>query len=482
MPATAETTHDVVVLGGGSGGYACALRAAELGPDASPSSRRTSSAAPACTAAASRPRRCCTRPRSPTAPARPRASACAPRSSGIDLPGRHRLPRGCGRPAAQGPAGPGVVALGRLRRGRGPPRGRPHGRRRRPHGSSAATWCSRPAPTPARLPGLEIGGPVMTSDGALALDRVPDRVVVLGGGVIGVEFASVMRSFGAEVTIVEALPRLVAAEDPAVSKALERAFRKRGIAFRTGVRFESATVDGDTVTVRLEGGDEIVADLLLVAVGRGPGHRRARLRGGRRHPRPRLRRHRRAAAAPPPRASMPWATSCPASSSRTAGSPRASSSPRTSPGSSPAPDRRVDDPARHLLRPRDRLGRAHRGAGPRGARRGRDLRVQPRRQRQVADPAHPGLRQARPRQGRTRRRRPHGRRRGSASRSARPSSSSAGRPMPRTSRHSCTPTPRRTRPSAKPTWRSPGNPSTHTTRVTTAATAHEGELSRCQNA
>ncbi len=120
------------------------------------------------------------------------------------------------------------------------------------------------------LPGLEIGGPVVTSDGALALDAVPARVVVLGGGVIGVEFASVMRSFGAEVTIVEALPRLVAAEDPAVSTALERAFRKRGIAFRTGVRFESATVDGDAVTVRLEGGDELAADLLLVAVGRGP--------------------------------------------------------------------------------------------------------------------------------------------------------------------------------------------------------------------
>jgi dihydrolipoamide dehydrogenase len=72
------------------------------------------------------------------------------------------------------------------------------------------------------------------------------------------------------VTIVEALPRLVAAEDEAISKTLERAFRKRGIAFRTGVRFESATQSGDTVTVTLEGGDTIEADLLLVAVGRGP--------------------------------------------------------------------------------------------------------------------------------------------------------------------------------------------------------------------
>jgi dihydrolipoamide dehydrogenase len=110
----------------------------------------------------------------------------------------------------------------------------------------------------------------MTSDEALGLDHVPDRVVVLGGGVIGVELASVMRSFGAEVTIVEALPRLVAAEEPAVSKALERAFRKRGITVRTGMRFEAVKDDGDSVTVRLDGGDELVSDILLVAVGRGP--------------------------------------------------------------------------------------------------------------------------------------------------------------------------------------------------------------------
>ncbi|GAA1261398.1 dihydrolipoyl dehydrogenase [Oryzihumus leptocrescens] len=120
------------------------------------------------------------------------------------------------------------------------------------------------------LPGLEIGGRVMTSDQALFLDDVPGRVVVLGGGVIGVEFASVFRSFGAEVTIVEALPRLVAAEDEAVSKQLERAFRKRKIAFRTGVKFAGATQSGDTVSVSLESGETIEADLLLVAVGRGP--------------------------------------------------------------------------------------------------------------------------------------------------------------------------------------------------------------------
>lgn len=120
------------------------------------------------------------------------------------------------------------------------------------------------------LPGLTIGGRIMTSDQALTLDYVPGRVVVLGGGVIGVEFASVWKSFGAEVTIVEALPRLVPAEDEACSKALERAFRKRKIAFKTGVRFAGAEQHDSGVTVSLESGEKIEADILLVAVGRGP--------------------------------------------------------------------------------------------------------------------------------------------------------------------------------------------------------------------
>ena len=120
------------------------------------------------------------------------------------------------------------------------------------------------------LPGLEIGGRILTSDQALTLDYVPKSVVVLGGGVIGVEFASVWRSFGAEVTIVEALPRLVAAEDESASKVLERAFRKRKIAFKTGVRFSGATQDESGVHIVLESGESIDAELLLVAVGRGP--------------------------------------------------------------------------------------------------------------------------------------------------------------------------------------------------------------------
>ncbi|MFN8194144.1 MAG: dihydrolipoyl dehydrogenase [Nocardioidaceae bacterium] len=121
------------------------------------------------------------------------------------------------------------------------------------------------------LPGLEVDGVrVLTSDHALRLDRVPSSAIVLGGGVIGCEFASVWRSFGADVTILEALPHLVPPEDEASSKALERAFRKRGIAFRTGTAFESVTETETGVAVTVAGGDVLEAELLLVAVGRGP--------------------------------------------------------------------------------------------------------------------------------------------------------------------------------------------------------------------
>lgn len=120
------------------------------------------------------------------------------------------------------------------------------------------------------LPGLEAGGRILTSEEALALEEVPGHVAILGGGVIGVEFASVWRSFGAEVTVIEALDHLVPNEDVALSKALERAFRKRGITARLGVRFASASQTDSDVTVTLEDGGSVTADYLLVAVGRGP--------------------------------------------------------------------------------------------------------------------------------------------------------------------------------------------------------------------
>ena len=121
------------------------------------------------------------------------------------------------------------------------------------------------------LPGLEIDGTkIITSDHATKLEYVPKSVIVLGGGVIGCEFASVWKSFGAEVTIIEGLSHLVALEDESSSKQLERAFRKRGINFELGVRFASASINGDTVTVTLEDGKTFSADVLLVSVGRGP--------------------------------------------------------------------------------------------------------------------------------------------------------------------------------------------------------------------
>ncbi len=120
-----------------------------------------------------------------------------------------------------------------------------------------------------RTLGIEITGRVITSDQALQMDFVPNRVAILGGGVIGVEFASIWRSFGAEVVIIEGLDRLVPNEDPAMSKVLERAYKKRGIEFKLGNRFKTVTQDDNGVTIELENGEQISAELLLVAVGRG---------------------------------------------------------------------------------------------------------------------------------------------------------------------------------------------------------------------
>ncbi len=124
---------------------------------------------------------------------------------------------------------------------------------------------------PRSLPGLELDGTrVITSDDALKMDTIPGSVVILGAGAIGCEFGSVWRSFGAEVTIVEALPHLVPLEEESSSKLLERAFRKRGIKQELGARFERVEHTDSGVRVHLEGGKTVEAELLLVAIGRGP--------------------------------------------------------------------------------------------------------------------------------------------------------------------------------------------------------------------
>jgi dihydrolipoamide dehydrogenase len=125
---------------------------------------------------------------------------------------------------------------------------------------------------PKLIPGLERGERVWTSDEAL-VNGVPRRAIVLGGGSVGVEFASIWRSFGAEVTVVEMLPSLVPLEDADLGKELARAFSKRGIKVLTGAKLEDANVSGDGVraTVSIDGKTEsIEADVILVATGRGP--------------------------------------------------------------------------------------------------------------------------------------------------------------------------------------------------------------------
>ncbi len=120
------------------------------------------------------------------------------------------------------------------------------------------------------LPPLPFGGRVISSEQALAMDWIPKSAIILGGGVIGVEFASIWKSFGADVTIVEGLPRLVPNEDESISKILERSFRRRGIKFHTNARFSGYTQDDYGVSMTTEDGKSVQGDVLLVAVGRGP--------------------------------------------------------------------------------------------------------------------------------------------------------------------------------------------------------------------
>jgi dihydrolipoamide dehydrogenase len=127
---------------------------------------------------------------------------------------------------------------------------------------------------PRLLPGMEVSERVITSDQALVQETLPASVVIIGAGAIGMEFATVYRSFGAEVTVVEALPRVLPLEDEDISKEADRAFKKRGITTHTGVKVEEVKDAGDhvEVTFAAEGRDSTTAqaDLCLVAVGRGP--------------------------------------------------------------------------------------------------------------------------------------------------------------------------------------------------------------------
>jgi dihydrolipoamide dehydrogenase len=269
MYDVADADFDVLILGAGSGGYACALRAAQLG--LSVGLVEKGNLGGTCLHVGCIPTKALLHAAEVADLAR-ESDQFGVRATfeGIDMAGVNSYKDGVVSRLFKGLTG--------LIKGRGitviEGEGRLTGPKQVSVGDTAYTGkhvVLASGSYAKSLPGLEIDGErVVTSDHALRLDRVPASVIVLGGGVIGSEFASVWKSFGAEVTIIEALPRLVAAEDEASSKALERAFRKRKINFRTGTPFQSVKTTDEGVAVTVEGGDVIEAELLLVAVGRGP--------------------------------------------------------------------------------------------------------------------------------------------------------------------------------------------------------------------
>ncbi|HEY5201410.1 MAG TPA: dihydrolipoyl dehydrogenase [Acidothermaceae bacterium] len=262
-------TFDLVILGGGSGGYAAAFRASELG--LSVALIEKDKVGGTCLHRGCIPTKALLHAAEIADGARDGAAVGVKSTfDGIDVPAVHAYKDGVVNRLYKGLQG--LVKANKVTyiEGEGrlvsPTAVEVAGQRYEGRHVLLATGSA-----PRSLPGLEIDGDrVITSEHALALDRLPASVVVLGGGVIGVEFASVWRSFGAEVTIVEALPHLLPLEDEASSKLLERAYRRRGINFELGSRFEGVKTTDAGVVVTLEGGKTIEAEYLLVAVGRGP--------------------------------------------------------------------------------------------------------------------------------------------------------------------------------------------------------------------
>jgi dihydrolipoamide dehydrogenase len=262
-------TYDIVVLGGGSGGYACALRAVELGKSVLLVEKDKLGGT--CLNRGCIPTKALLHAAEVADQTREAASfGVKARFDGIDLPGVHAYKDKVVSTTVKGLTG--LIKSNGITIVEG--EGRVVGPTRVKVGDTtydAGHIVLATGSVPKSLPGLDIDGErIISSDHALTLDRVPQSVVVLGGGVIGVEFASVWRSFGAEVTIVEALPHLLPLEEESSSKRLERAFRKRGIKFELGARYESVKHTDSGVIVTLAGGKTLDAEIMLVAVGRGP--------------------------------------------------------------------------------------------------------------------------------------------------------------------------------------------------------------------
>jgi dihydrolipoamide dehydrogenase len=267
--ADSSDRYDIVILGGGSGGYACALRAAELGKRVVLIEK--DKVGGTCLHRGCIPTKALLHAAEIADQANEaEAFGVRARFDGIDMAGVHtykdkvvdRLWKGLQSTIASRKADV-VYGDGRLVS--------PTAVRVGDTVYEGAHVVLATGSEARSLPGLAIDGQrIITSDQALTLDRVPGSVVILGGGVIGVEFASIWRSFGAEVTIVEMLPHLLPPEDESSSKLLERAFRRRGIAYQLGARFEGVKEAPDGLTITLEGGKTLNAELMLVAVGRGP--------------------------------------------------------------------------------------------------------------------------------------------------------------------------------------------------------------------
>ncbi|MFG1999838.1 dihydrolipoyl dehydrogenase [Spirillospora sp. NPDC048911] len=265
---------DIVVLGGGSGGYACALRAAELGKSVALVERDKLGGT--CLNRGCIPTKALLHAAEVADQTREAATFGVKATfEGIDVAGVNAYKDKIVSTTVKGLTGliksKGITVVEGDGRLTGPTTVQVTGSGGETTTLEGAHIVLATGSVPKSLPGLDIDGErVISSDHALVLEHVPASVVVLGGGVIGVEFASVWRSFGAEVTIVEALPHLLPLEEETSSKRLERAFRKRGIKYELGVKFQGVKPTQGGVSVTLDNGKTIDAELLLVAVGRGP--------------------------------------------------------------------------------------------------------------------------------------------------------------------------------------------------------------------
>ncbi len=240
----ADDAFDVVVLGSGTGGYATALRAAELGKRVA-LVERDSRLGGTCLLRGCIPSKALLESEQHIVEKKVQGL------TGLIKARKIEIVKGTGRLAA----GPSVEVDGRT--------------------LTSTDVVLATGSYPRLLPGLEVTERIITSDQALVLDRIPRSVAIIGAGAIGLEFATVYRSFGAEVTVLEALPRVAPLEDEDVSREAARAFKKRGIDAFAGVKVTEVKDAGDHVEVTYqasEGGEPktVSVEICLVAVGRGP--------------------------------------------------------------------------------------------------------------------------------------------------------------------------------------------------------------------